>query len=114
MGKFDHLDKLQIQAELRKLETVPQKFWGPDVHELRDRLSEILEDEKQAEIARDERKHGETIVAARRSRIASFLSVSAAVVSAGAAVAYLYSAYFAHSPNTSAPIAQRNTPTPTP
>ena len=74
MGKFDNLDKLQIQAELRRIELVPQKFWGSDVQELRDRLAKILEDERQAEIDRDERKHGEVIAAARRSRIASVLS----------------------------------------
>jgi len=68
MGKFDHLDKLQIQAELRRIELVPQKFLGSDVQELRDRLAKILEDERQAEIDRDERKHGEVIAAARRSR----------------------------------------------
>ena len=92
MGKFDHLNKLQVQAELRRIENVPREFWGDHVQELRDRLDEIAQQESQTEVARDERKHAEMIAAARRSRIASFLSVSAAVVSAAAAAV---SAYYA-------------------
>src|SRR4029077_19643781 len=92
MGKFDHLNKLQVQAELRRIENVPRQFWGHDIQELRDRLDEITHQESGTEIARDERKHAEMIAAARRSRIASFLSVAAAVVSAAAAAV---SAYFA-------------------
>jgi len=104
MGKFDHLNKLQVQAELRRIENIPREFWGEEVQALRDRLDEILDGERHAEVARDERKHLENIAAARRSRIASFLSVSAAVVSAAAAV---ISAYFA-APRSAAPVAQRD------
>jgi phosphoglycerate-specific signal transduction histidine kinase len=92
MGQFDHPNKLQVQAELRRIENVPREFWGDNIQELRDRLDEIAHQESQTEVARDERKHAEMIAAARRSRIASFLSVSAAVISAAAAAV---SAYYA-------------------
>jgi hypothetical protein len=75
---------------LRRIENVPREFWGDDVQALRDRLDEILEEERQAEVSRDERKHREVVAAARRSRTASFLSVGAAVVSAIAAAISTY------------------------
>jgi hypothetical protein len=78
----------------------------PTVQELRDRLDKIRQDESQAEITRDERKHGEMIALARRSRIASVLSVSAAVVSAGAAAVSAYFVYSDHSHGSAAKIAQ--------
>jgi hypothetical protein len=46
MGKYDHLTKLEIQAELRRIETVPQAFWHEGIYEMRDRLAELEEIEK--------------------------------------------------------------------
>ena len=43
MDNFDHLDKLQIEAELRRLEKIPQKWRTSDDQELRDRLAKIVE-----------------------------------------------------------------------
>jgi hypothetical protein len=110
MGKFDHLSKLQVQAELRRIENIPREFWGEEVQALRDRLDAILEEEKQAEVARDERKHREAITAARRSRVASFLSVAAAVASA---IAAGVSAYYAI-PHSSTPISASPSPSASP
>ena len=78
MGKYDHLSKLEVQALLRRVETIPQKFQSQIIQELRDRLAQIEEEQRASEIARDERKHSEVVSAARRSKTASFLSVVAA------------------------------------
>jgi hypothetical protein len=139
MGKFDHLNKLQVEAELRKIELVPQKFWGPDVEELRARLAAILEDERQAEAGQVERRHREQLalaqdqlnrqlaqsdqqhqeqiaVAKRQASRAEAWALAALVVALGSAVATGFQAYYARPNPSSAPSTASiaaATPTPT-
>ena len=110
MGKYDHLSKLEVQALLRRVETIPQKFQSQIIQELRDRLAQIEEEQRASEIARDERKHSEVVSAARRSKTASFLSVVAAIVSA---VAAAVSAYYAASAAPTATVQPSVTPSTT-
>ena len=113
MGKYDHLSKLEVQALLRGVETIPQKFQSQIIQELRDRLAQIEEEQRASEIARDERKHSEVVSAARRSKTASFLSVVAAIVSAVAAAVSAYYAASEHSGHGSPPAAASPSAAPT-
>ena len=65
MGKFDHLGRLEVEAELRRIETIPQKFWGEDIYALRDRLAQIEAEEVQAAEDQAERRHKEQLALAQ-------------------------------------------------
>jgi hypothetical protein len=61
MSKFEHLSKLEVQAELRLNELIPRKFWNEAYNALNDRLAEIEEQERQSEGFDVERRHQEQL-----------------------------------------------------